>query len=155
MSAYRPSSLLAAAALLLAIPTSLEAQLGVGIWVRNVTRESQAKMTMTVEPCCGNGYRLTYRFPMSEQEMVLMVESPFDGSEAPVLANGKPSGETMAIKRLDAHHSSTVLKMNGEQFGVSNSTLSPDGTTLTVINEFTSTAAGNQLGKVTETWTRQ
>jgi hypothetical protein len=29
------------------------------------------------------------------------------------------SGETMAIKRVDDHHLSTVLKMNGKLFGTS------------------------------------
>jgi hypothetical protein len=106
---------------------------------------------MTVEPCCSSGYKLTYRFAMGADKTVMTVSSPFDGTEVPVLVNDKPSGETMAIKRLDGHHSSTVIKMNGEPFGTSSATLSADGRTLTVINEMASGAAG----KVTETWTKQ
>ena len=35
---------------------------------------------------------------------LLTLESRFDGSDAPVLMNGKPSGESMGIKRVDDHH---------------------------------------------------
>jgi len=47
-------------------------------------------------------------------EMVMTVTPPFDGSDAPMLVNGKPSGQTMGIKWVDAHHTITVLKMNGK-----------------------------------------
>jgi hypothetical protein len=69
--------------------------------------------------------------------------------------NGKPTGETMAIKRVDAHHASTVLKMNGQQFGTSEATLSADGKTLTVRNDLTASGGGQQAGKHTEIWVKQ
>lgn len=110
---------------------------------------------MKVEACCNGGRRLIYHIPMGSSEMVLTVESPFDGSEVPVLANGQPSGETMAITRLDAHHASTILKMNGSPFGTSKATLSADGRTLTVINDFSSSVGGQRTGKSTEVWMKQ
>jgi hypothetical protein len=69
--------------------------------------------------------------------------------------NGKPSGETMAIKRVDAHHASTELKMNGTFFGTSKATLSADGKTLTVLNDYSSSVGGRQAGKYTEVWLKQ
>ena len=85
----------------------------------------------------------------------MTVETHLDGTEAPVFLGGKPSGETMAIKRIDDHHAETVMTMNGKPFGTSKATLSADGKTLTVENDFTITV-GNQLpGRTTETWVRQ
>lgn len=110
---------------------------------------------MTVEACCHGGRRLTYHILMGNAETLLTIESPFDGSEAPVLMAGKPSGETMAIKQVDDHHVFTVVKMNGKPFGTSNATLSSDGRTLTVINEYSASSGGNPLGKSTEVWVRK
>lgn len=69
--------------------------------------------------------------------------------------NGKPSGETMAITRVDAHHTAAVVKMNGAPFGTSKGTLSADGRTLTVLNVFSSATGGQQVGKQTEIWVRK
>jgi hypothetical protein len=156
MSTFKTSIPVAAIALLLTVPAALEAQMVVGTWVRTPTKTSPGVMTMTVEPCCGSGYKLTYRFAISAQQTTLMtVASPFDGTEVPVLVDGKPSGETMAIKRIDDHHAATVIKMNGEPFGTSKSTLSADGRTISVINDVTNAAAGQPVGKTTETWVKQ
>jgi hypothetical protein len=133
---------------------SLHAQIGVGTWVRKATTSMPA-MTMTVEACCHGGRRFSYHFDINGTETILLIESPFDGSEAPVLMNGKPSGETMAITRVDDHHLATVVKLNGKPFGTSNATLSPDGKVLTVLNEYSSSVGGNTAGKVTEIWVRQ
>ena len=151
MSAFKFLTAIGAIALLLAVSSTLEAQMVAGTWVRTPTKTAPGKMTMTVEPCCGSGYLLTYRFAVGERTTVMTVKSPFDGSEVPVLVDGKPSGETMAIKRVDDHHSMTVVKMNGELFGTSEATLSGDGKTLTVLNDYSKTAGG----KITETWTKQ
>jgi hypothetical protein len=113
----------------------LQAQVGVGTWVRTAT-DSMTPMTMTVEACCNGGRRLTYHFDINGTETTLTVESPFDGSDAEVLIAGKPSGETMGITRVDDHHTSTVVKMSGKAFGTSKATLSADG-------------------KTTETWVRK
>ncbi|HKW12699.1 MAG TPA: hypothetical protein VJO33_20090 [Gemmatimonadaceae bacterium] len=131
------------------------AQTGIGTWVRQPTPSMPGTMTMTVQACCNGGRRLIYHFLIEKKETVLTVESGFDGKEAPVLIDGKPSGETMAIKLVDDHHTSTVLKMNGTFFGTSNATLSPDGKTLTVLNDFSSSVGGNPAGKSTEVWMRK
>ena len=93
-------------------------------------------MTMTVEACCNGGRRLTYHITMGDTPTIMTLASPFDGSEVAVMVAGKPSGETMAITRVDDHHIATVVKMNGKPFGTSKATISPDGKTITVLNDF-------------------
>ena len=134
---------------------SLYAQIGIGTWVRKSTASMPGTMTMTVEGCCHGGRRLSYHIDINGTETLLTVESRFDGSEAPVLMAGKPSAETMAIKRVDTHHTIAVVKMNGKPFGTSKGTLSADGRTLTVINDYTSSAGGQAVGKYTEVWVRR
>jgi hypothetical protein len=149
MSAGR-SKVLAIMLGLICAPNVVHAQVGVGTWVRQNPDPTVGSMTMTVEACCGGGRKLTYRFSVNGTSQVLTVESPFDGTEVPVLLNGKPSGETMAITLVDSRHTSTNLKMNGQPFGTSKATLSADGKTLTVVNEMKA-ASGPQ----TEIWKKQ
>jgi len=135
-------------------PRSVQAQLEIGTWVRRAT-DSMPAMTMQIEACCNGGRRLIYHVDINGTETLLVVESQLDGSDAPVLMNGKPSGETMAITRVDDHHSTAVVKMNGRPFGTSQATLSADGRTLTVINDISSSASGQAAGKYTEVWVKQ
>jgi hypothetical protein len=129
------------------------AQVGVGTWTRQGAQAAGQPLTMTVEACCGAGRRLIYRIPGIDA--IMTVESPFDGSEVPVLLGGRPSGETMAIKQTDGRHWTTVLKMNGQLFGTSKATLSADERTITVENDMTATAGTNPAGKSTETWVKK
>lgn len=156
MTTLTPKRSLAVMAVLWAIGSIavLDAQLGVGTWVQTIDGKPTG-MVMTVEPCCGTGYRLTYRAGQANAGVLMVVESPFDGKDVPVLMNGKPSGETMGIKRVDALHTFTILKMNGQQIGTSKSTLSADGKTLTVENDMTMGGAPAQAGKKIEIWTKK
>ncbi|HEU5219930.1 MAG TPA: hypothetical protein VFU23_14820 [Gemmatimonadales bacterium] len=133
--------------------TPLHAQIEIGTWVRKSGEATPGVISMTVTTCCNGGRRLVYH--MTGSQAVLTIESAFDGSEAPVLVDGKPSGETMAIKRLDTHHAITIVKMSGKAFGTSKATLSADGNTLTVVNDYTATAPGQRAGKSTEVWVRK
>jgi hypothetical protein len=76
-----------------------------------------------------------------------------------VLVGGKPSAETMAIKRVDDRHVITIVKMNGKAFGTSKATLSADANTITVENEYAMGGAGQGAGqpptKSTEIWIRK
>ena len=129
------------------------AQLAVGTWAR--TDLAAVGMTMTVEVCCNGGLRLTYHVPaMGGQPAATMtVDSPMNGTEVPVLVNGKPSGETMAIKRVDDHHISGVVKMNGQPYGTSSTTISADGKSATT--ESISQTPGGKPQKTTETWVKK
>ena len=91
-----------------------DAQLGVGTWVRT---DAQAKgITMTVEPCCNGGLRLTYHVPTvpGQPQLTMTVDSPMDGTEVPALVGGQPTGQTMAVTRVDERHYSSVVKMGGK-----------------------------------------
>ena len=133
--------------------TQAHAQLGVGsTWVRT---DAQGKgITLTVEACCNGGLRLVHRIPTTANQpaMTLTVDSPMDGTEAPTLVGGKPSGETMAITRVDDRHYSAVVKMGGKPFGTSNGTVSADGKTMTVESAF---VGGGTAEKIIETWVRK
>ena len=131
--------------------SSLRAQIGIGTWVRRSDASAGGGLTMTVEACCHGGRRLIYHVG----DLVMTVESPMDGTDVPVLVGGKPSGETMGIRRVDDHHTFTVLKMSGRTFGTSKSTLSGDGKTLIVESEITLAEGGRTVGKVSETWVRR
>ncbi len=87
--------------------------------------------------------------------MQLVIETRLDGSDAPTLIGGQPTGQTMAITRVDATHATTVMKMNGTTFSRSTSTLSPDGRTMTVVNDITSAPGGPAVGTVTEVWVKR
>jgi hypothetical protein len=129
------------------------AQLGVGTtWLR--TDEQGKGIRLTLAACCGGGLRFTYQIPPfgGQPATTLTVDSPMDGSETPALVGGKASGETMAVKRLDDHHYSAVVKMNGQPFGTYNGTVSADGRTLTVEGV---TQGGGNVIKTIETWVRQ
>ena len=132
----------------------LRAQIGVGTWVRPSETSADGGLTMTVEACCNGGRRLIYRV-IGSDNVIMTVESPMDGTDVPVLVAGKPTGETMGIKRLDDRHTVAVLKMNGKTFGTSTAVLSADGKTLVVENDITSAVGGQAGGKQKETWVRK
>lgn len=128
------------------------AQLGVGNWVR--TDEKANGITMTIEACCSGGLRLIYHLQAApgQPPITLTVDSPMDGTEVPAMIGGKPSGQTMAIKRVDDRHYTGVVKMAGQPFGTSTATLSADGKTMTVE---TVSQASAKAEKIVETWVRK
>src|SRR5262245_13821997 len=124
----------------------------IGTWVRKAEAGKPA-MTLDIEEWSRGKAKLTWHVPQAN--MVLTIVSTLDGSFAPLLINGKPSGETMAITMLDRRHAAGVVKMNGKPFGTSKSTFSDDFKTMTVENDFTESMGGNGAGKSTEIWTRK
>ena len=132
--------------------TQAHAQIPIGNWQR--TDAQGAGLSMTVEPCCSGGLRLTYHIPtMGNQPPITMtVDSPMNGTDVPALIGGKPSGETMAITRLDDHHYRGIVKMDGKTSGTSNATVSADGKSMTVE---TVSQSGSTSQKIIETWVRK
>jgi len=129
------------------------AQHSVGNWVR--TDAAGKGITLTVEACCNGGLRLIFHVPgtSGQPPATLTVESPLNGTEAPMLMNGKPIGQTMAITRVDARHITGIVKMNGQPFGTSTSTLSADGKSATT--ESVTQMPGGTSQKVIETWVKK
>jgi hypothetical protein len=122
-------------------------------WVR--TDAAGKGIILTIEACCNGGLRLIYHLPpMGNQpsSTLMTVDSPLDGSEVPALVAGKPSGETMALKRVDAQHYSAIVKMQGQASMTFNATVAADGKTMTVEGVPTS---GPSTAKITETWVRK
>ena len=78
----------------------LRAQLEIGTWVQQAASPGLA---MTIEACCNGGRRLIYRVN-GRSEVLMTIDTKLDGADASVLVGGKPSGETMGIKRVDALH---------------------------------------------------
>jgi len=126
------------------------AQLGVGEWAR--TDAAGKGMTMTVAECCKGGYRITYHVPVGNGQppVVMTADLPMDGTDVPTMVAGKPTGQTMSMKRVDDHHYTGVVKQNGQPYLTAKATLSADGKTITVED----TLAGSDQ-KVIETWTKK
>ena len=105
----------------------------------------------------GTGWKLTYRVvgPTAAVSTVSTVLTPLDGKEAPVLINGEPSGQTMAIKRIDSRHTVTVVRYQGKERSVAKSEISPDGKVLTVETDYATSNPIKLAGKQIEHWNRQ
>jgi hypothetical protein len=82
----------------------------------------------------------------------MTIDSPLNGTDAPTLIGGKPSGQSMAIKRVDDHHYTAVVKLNGQPMMTSTGVVSADNKTMTV--EDVSQGRGNGP-KTIETWVRK
>ena len=150
MTVRAVTSISTAALLSLQSARRAEAQLEVGTWVKKPVA-GMPEMTIKIEACCGGGRRLTYLVITKATKTTLLVDTKLDGSEAPVVVDGKPSAETMIIKRVDGHHVTNILKMNGKQFATSVATLSADGKTLTVVSD----NIGGPIGKQTDVFIKQ
>jgi hypothetical protein len=144
----------AVAALLAGGGRAVAADSPVGTYARVGDAPRDKNFTMTIERWNKSGAKLTYK--MVGQPVVLTLETKLDGSDAPLVMNGQPTGETMGIKRIDGHHAATVLKMNGKQFGTTTATFNDDFTKLTIEDQVQeATQIGPPPGKTTETWVRK
>ena len=129
------------------------AQLDVGsTWVR--TDGAGKGIVLNIEACCNGGRRLVYHLPSmgAQPASTMSIDSPMNGTEAPTMVAGKPSGQTMAIKRVDDHHVTAILKVSGQPVASYSATVSPDDKSMTVDGLV---GTGSQTQKVTETWVRK
>jgi hypothetical protein len=126
-----------------------------GTWVLSENPPG-GRLMMSVEEV-GTGWKLTYKVvgPTAAASTVSTVLTPLDGKEAPVLVNGEPSGQTMAIKRIDSRHTVTVVRYQGKERSVSKSEISPDGKVLTVETDYATSNPIKLAGKQIEHWNRQ
>jgi hypothetical protein len=138
--------------LLTGVPPAAAADSPIGTWVKK-GEDAKLSMTLIIEEWSPGKAKLTWR--LAGAKTVLTVVSTLDGSYAPLLVNGKPSGETMSIKLVDKRHSVATVKMNGKAFGTSKSTFSEDFKTMTVEQDYYESTGGNPAGKSTEIWIRK
>jgi hypothetical protein len=144
--------MVAAPLLLVGASSAVAADSPIGTWAKK-SEAGKPAMTLTIEEWSPSKVKLTWRIP--DVKMVLTLVSAVDGGYAPLLINGKPSGETMSIKLVDKRHAAGTVKMDGKAFGTSKSTFSEDFKTMTVENDFSGSVGGNPAGKSTEIWTRK
>jgi len=129
-----------------------------GVWVlRDSTKGFRLTMTL-VE--VGAGWKITYRIPVPDARgaavsSVMTIETKLDGKEVPNLVDGKPSGQTMEIRKIDSRHTFTVVKFQGKQTGISKSELSPDGKVIKTENEIAVSGPNGMAGKKIQYWDKQ
>ena len=113
-------------------------------------------LMMTVEEV-GTGWKLTYKVvgPDAPGSIVWTVLTMLDGKDVPLLVNGKPSGQTMGIKRIDSRHTVTVLRFQGKETGISKAEISPDGKVLKVENDYATSNPNGLVGKQIQYWDKQ
>jgi len=61
----------------------------------------------------------------------------------------------MGIKKIDGHHTVTVVKIQGKETGISKSEISPDGKVLTVENDYATSNPNGLVEKQIQYWDRQ
>lgn len=123
-----------------------------GTWILREPSHG-SRLMMEVEEV-GTGWKLTYHVlgPAASGSTVSTVLTPLDGNDVPVLVNGKPSGQTMGIRRIDSRHTVTVLKFQGKETGVSKAELSPHGKVLKIEIDY---ATSNPIGKEIQYWDKR
>lgn len=131
----------------------------IGTWVLRSDSDSSGKSenaTLTVAPWGGSGRQITFNIVLPGIGVSsLVIKTAMDGQDAPVVVNGRPVGETMAIKRQDSHHATSIVKWNGATTGTSTEAISEDGTTLTVVSDMTTDVPTAPAGKQTQVWAKQ
>jgi hypothetical protein len=123
----------------------------IGTWVQR-----HGVLTMTVEET-GNGLKFTYKVvgPTAPAGNLMTIVSQLDGKDAPVLIDGKPTGQTTAIRKIDSHHTLTVLKFQGSETGNSKSEISSDGKVLRVDNDNKVSGPNGMAGTSTQYWDKK
>jgi hypothetical protein len=126
-----------------------------GTWV---LREAQpgGQLTMKLEEV-STGWNVTYKVVGSGAAGAsdTYIMTPLDGKDVPVLIDGKPSGQTMGITKIDSRHTVNVIKFEGKEIGVSKAELSTNGKVIKVETDYSDSNPGAPAGKQIQYWDRQ
>ena len=115
--------------LLCAAEASWADSLPSGTWIKRGAAAGGSNI-LVMEPA-GSGVKMTMKITYPGQPTITMIcTTQGDGKEAIVYMDGKPSGETFAIRRIDDRHSAAVIK-NGSVVVNQKSEVSVDGKTIT------------------------
>jgi hypothetical protein len=110
---------------------------------------------MTVEEV-GGGWKLTYRVSGANMPpMLITCATQLDGKDAPTMVDGKPTGQTMAIRKIDSRHYVGVLKFQGKETGTSKGEVSLDGKVLKIDNDNSVDSPNGFAGKSTQYWDKK
>ena len=131
----------------------------VGTWVLrsdSAAAGDTEQATLTVTSWGHGGRQFSYSIVLPGMGVSsIVIKTAMDGREAPVIVNGRNIGETMAIKRQDSRHASSVVKWNGTPTGTSSETVSGDGSTLTIVTDLEADTPTAPAGKQTQVWVKQ
>ena len=127
-----------------------------GAWVLRPAAKAAATLSMTAE-AVGPGCKLTYTMVGKDmpKTAIATIDLTFDGRDVRTMSNGKPTGQTMAVKMLDANHYFTVMKYDGKQTGTVKSELSADGRTLKSEIDTTVDSLNGPVGKTVQYWDKR
>ena len=126
----------------------------VGTWVQRQTGQGLA-LSMTLEEV-GNSWKLTYKLTgPNTPTITINVLLPLDGRDAPTMVDGKPTGQTMSLRKIDSRHYAGVLKFQGKETGTSKGEISSDGKVLKVETDNTIDSANGPAGKITQYWDKK
>lgn len=126
-----------------------------GTWVLREA-EPGGQLTMQLEEV-STGWKITYKVvgPGAAGASDTYIMTPLDGKDVPVLIDGKPSGQTMGITKIDSHHTVNVIKSKGKEIGVSKAELSTNGKVIKVETDYSDSNPGAPAGKQIQYWDRQ
>ena len=128
-----------------------------GTWV---LRDSAARLTMTLVEA-GGGWKVTWKIPVPGAKggpvtyTTMTMDTKLDGKDAPNLVDGKPSGQSMEVRKVDDRHTYTVMKQQGKPVGISKSEISPDGKVIKSENDYTAGGPNGPAGKQVQYWDKQ
>lgn len=108
----------------------------VGTWIR---RDAKGPVHITMKvAAAGAGLKFTYTVVTAQAPagQVMTVLTQLDGKDVPAIVDGKPTGQTMAIRSIDSRHLAAVMKLQG-QLSTSKSEISLDGKVLKSENAVT------------------
>ena len=122
----------------------------IGTWVRRANKDG-VNATLIIE-AAGTARKLTFKVAVAGGgTSTMIVTTQWDGKDATVSVDGKPSAETMAIRTVDDRHTINIIKMSGNPMTTQKSELSADGKVIKV--ESSATVPGQQNG--TEYWDKK
>ena len=115
-----------------------------GTWVLREPPQG-GHLTMTVEEV-GSEWKPTYKIvgPDASGTIYSTVLTQLDG---------KLSGQTMGIKKIDSRHTVTDMKFQGKWMAISKSELSPDRKVLKVKTDYADSNPTGLIGKQIQYWT--
>jgi hypothetical protein len=130
-------------------------------WSGNwVFRDNAVRMTMTIVEA-GGGWKVTWKVPVPSPKggavtySTMTMETKLDGKDAPNFLDGKPSGQSMEIRKVDDRHTYAVMKYQGKPTGISKSEISPDGKVIKSENSYDVASPNGAAGKQVVYWDKQ
>ena len=117
-----------------------------GTWILREPPQG-GHLTMTLEEV-GTGWKLTHKIvtPDAPGTIYMTVVTQLDG---------KPTGQTMGIRKIDSRHAVGIVKFQGKETGISKSELSPDGKVLKVEIDYKDSNPTGSVGKQIQYWDRK